>query len=157
YIGAAMAERFLYVPAMAFAVAVVALGDRLPGEQGTKALLVTLLVLYAGRTMARNPPWEDKLRLSFPDAPPQPNNFRLHDMLAQALFAQDPRGNMDRTIAAQEASWRAIEALPPAHSYTLPATLLGQYYADKGDLVDPAEKRGWYEKSLTLLRKAEDI
>ncbi len=124
-----------------------------------KVALAVLLILYAGRTIARNPVWNDasNAALSSADVPHSPNSFRLHDMLAQALFAQDARANMDRVIAEQEASWKSIAPLPPEKSSTFPPTLLGQYYADKADFVAAPEKKAWYEKSLALLLKAQEI
>jgi tetratricopeptide (TPR) repeat protein len=156
-IGAAMAERFLYLPAVGFAMAVTALLYRLKTERYGKIALIALLVLYTARTLARNPDWNDDLSLASADVPHAPNSFRLHDMLAKALFDQDARGNIDRVIAEQEASWTTIAHLPPAHSSSIPPTLLGQYYVDKADFVDPPERRVWYEKSLRTLLKAREI
>jgi protein O-mannosyl-transferase len=156
-IGAAMAERFLYLPAVAFAVAATAILYRLKTERYAKAALIALLILYTARTIARNPAWNDNLSLSTADVPHAPNSFRLHDMLAQALFAQDARANIDRVIAEQQASWKIVAALPPAQSSAFPPTLLGQYYADKADFADAAEKKAWYEKSLAMLLKAQEI
>ena len=157
YIGAAMAERFLYLPSLAFAVAVTALLYRLKNERFAQIALAALLIAYTVRTIARNPVWNDNLSLASADAPESPNSFRLHDMLAQALYAQDPRGNMDRVIAEQETSWNSIADLPPARSSNLPPTLLGQYYADKAELAAPPERQDWYEKSLAMLLKAREI
>ena len=156
-IGAAMAERFLYLPAMGFAVALAALLYRLKAGRYARIGLIALLVLYTARTLARNPDWNDDFALASADVPHSPNSFRLHDMLAKALFDRDARGNIDRVIAEQEASWNVIAHLPPAHASTIPPTLLGQYYADKADFVDQAERRVWYEKSLQMLLKARDI
>jgi tetratricopeptide (TPR) repeat protein len=156
-IGAAMGERFLYLPAMAFVVAITALLYRLKTERYARAALIALMVLYMVRTVSRNPDWNDNASLSSADVPHTPNSFRLRDMMAQTLFAQDALGNIDRAIAEQEASWHLIAAFPPARSSTIPPTLLGQYYADKAELVPPAEQRGWYEKSLAMLLQAREI
>jgi protein O-mannosyl-transferase len=157
FIGAAMAERFLYLPAVAFAVAVTALLFRWQSEPYAKIALVAILVLYTVRTIARNPAWNDNLSLASSDLPASHRSFRLHYMLGKALFEQDARGNIDRAIAEEEASWKLIAPLPPSRSASSPPALLGVYYADKADFVDSAEKKLWYEKSLDILLKARKI
>jgi protein O-mannosyl-transferase len=156
-IGTTMAERFLYLPAVAFAVAVVALVYRLRNERYAKVALIALLVLYTARTIARNPAWNDDLSLAAADLPNEPRSFRLHDMLAKGLFEKDARANIDRIIEEQEASWKLIAPLPPAQSSSFPPTFLGFYYSTKANFVSPAEQKAWYEKSLNMLLKARTI
>jgi tetratricopeptide (TPR) repeat protein len=146
-IGAVIAERFLYLPSAAFAVAGAALLYRLKNERFTKAALIALLVLYAGRTLARNPAWKDDLALASADVETTPRSFRLHDMLAGALFQQDAHGNIDRAIREQEKSWEILKPLPPERSSEFPPTFLGIYYAFKGE----------YGKSLAVLLQAREI
>lgn len=155
-IGATMAERFLYLPSVAFAVAIAALLYRVKSRHVTTALVV-LLVLYTVRTIARNPAWNDDLSLASADIPTAPRSFRLHDMLAKALFEKDARGNIDRIIQEQEASWAILAPLPLARSSSFPPTFLGIYYATKADLVSPAEQKTWYTKSLEMLLRAREI
>ena len=97
-IGAAMGERFLYLPSVAFSVLVAAMLYRLQTERYARAALIALLAVYTVRTIARNPAWNNNASLSAADVPTSPRSFRLRDMLAQALFAQDARGNIDRAI-----------------------------------------------------------
>ena len=146
-IGAMMAERFLYLPAVAFAVATAALLYRLKNASYTKAALVALLVLYGGRTLLRNPDWNDDLALASADVETTPRSFRLHDLLAGALYRQDPQRNLDRAIAEEEKSWAILKPLPPARSSEFPPTLLGFYYSAKGD----------YSRSLAVLLAAREI
>jgi tetratricopeptide (TPR) repeat protein len=146
-IGATMAERFLYLPAVGFAVAASAVLYRLKNERYTKAALIVLLVLYAGRTLARNPDWKDDLSLASADVETAPRSFRLHDMLAKALFEQDAQRNIDRAIQEEEKSWDIVKVLPPARSSEFPPLFLGIYYSIKGD----------YAKSLAVLLKAREI
>jgi tetratricopeptide (TPR) repeat protein len=171
-IGATMAERFLYLPSVAFAMAIAALLCRAKSRHVTTALAV-LLVLYTVRTIARNPAWNDDLTLASSDLPTAPRSFRLHDMLAKELFDRDSRGNIDRVIQEEEASWAILEPLPPERSSSFPPTFLGVYYAAKADSIgatgsplsgDPtplldtsAPKRIWYTKSLAVLLKAREI
>ena len=155
-IGALMAERFLYLPAVAFAIALVALLGRLKGGSYTVTVVTVLAVLYAGRTFARNAAWNNDLTLATADVQTTPESFRLHDMLAKALFEQDARRNIDRSIQEEEKSWAILAPLPPARSSEFPPTFLGVYYAAKADL-DPANSRAWYAKSLAVLEKAREI
>jgi len=156
-IGATVAERFLYLPSVAIAVALAALAYRWLSERQATVILAVLAVLFAGRTLARNPAWKDDLALATADVETTPRSFRLHDMLAKALFEQDARNNIERVIQEQEKSWELLATLPPARSSEFPPTFLGIYYATKAELVGPAESRAWYEKSTAILEKAREI
>ena len=155
-IGALMAERFLYLPSVAFAIALVALLGRLKNGRYTATVVTILAVLYVGRTFARNAAWNNDLTLASADVQTTPESFRLHDMLAKALFEQDARRNIDRSIAEEEKSWAILAPLAPSRSSEFPPTFLGIYYAAKADL-DPANSRAWYEKSLAVLEKAREV
>jgi tetratricopeptide (TPR) repeat protein len=155
-IGALMAERFLYLPSVAFAIALVALAGQVKGGRHTLTVVAILAVLYAGRTFARNAAWNNDLTLASADVQTTPESFRLHDMLAKALFEQDARRNIDRSIQEEEKSWAILVPLPPARSSEFPPAFLGIYYGAKADL-DPANSRAWYEKSLAVLEKAREI
>jgi tetratricopeptide (TPR) repeat protein len=156
-IGALMAERFLYLPSVAFAVAAAALFCRLRNERIAKGALIALMVLYAGRTLARNPDWTDDLALASADVRTTPRSFRLHDMLAGALFAQDARANIDRAIGEQEKSWEILRPLRDERSSEFPPTFLGIYYGAKADMVGPGQRPLWYGKSLAVLLQARAI
>lgn len=156
-IGAAFAERFLYLPAVAFAVMAAALIYRLKNERVAKGLLIALLAVYAVRTVARNPAWDSDLTLASADLPNSPRSFRLHYMLARAFFEQDALGNIDRAIAEQEAVCLILAPLPPFRSISFPPTDLGRYYAVKATLVAPGQQIEWLEKSRATLLKAREI
>jgi tetratricopeptide (TPR) repeat protein len=156
-IGTAMAERFLYLPSIAFAVVVTALLYRLKNEPYAKVALVALLALYAVRTFARNPAWNDNTSLALADIPNSPRSFRLHDMLAKELYDRDTRANIDRAIQEEEIAWNLLEPLPPRESTSFAPTMLGVYYAAKADLVSPPDQKAWYQKSLAILLKAREI
>jgi tetratricopeptide (TPR) repeat protein len=156
-IGSVIAERFLYLPSMAFAVMAAALFYRLKDGRYAKAALIGIVALYAIRTIARNPAWYDNLSLASADVSTSPRSFRLHDMLAKSLFEKDPNGNIERIIQEQEKAWAILAPLPPSRSTSFTPTFLGVYYATKADLVSPADQQFWYEKSLTMLLKAREI
>jgi len=140
-IGAAMAERFLYLPSVAFAVIVTALLYRLKNEQYAKVALIALLALYGLRTIARNPAWNDNTSLALADLPNSPRSFRLHDMLAKELYDSDMRANIDRAIQEEQAAWNLLAPLPARESTSFTPTMLGVYYSTKADLVSAAAKK----------------
>jgi tetratricopeptide (TPR) repeat protein len=156
-IGSTMAERFLYLPSVAFAIAIAALAWRyLPRRAATCALGAAVL-LCAGRTWARNADWQDNLTLGIADTKTAPASVRLHDMLAKAYFEQDAVRNIDRAIREQETAWAILSPLPPQRSAELPPANLGAYYFAKAQMAPPDERRGWYEKSVAVLLRAREI
>ena len=158
-IGALMAERFLYLPSVAFAMALAAAADRLPPGRTAVAAVALLALLYTGRTLARNLDWKDDLALGTADTVTAPRSFRLHDLLARALFDQDPQRNIDAAIAEEEKSWAILAPLPPAISSEMPPMLLGSYYGMKAASLGQGspESRAWYEKSAAMLSRAREI
>ena len=160
-IGSIMAERFLYLPSVGLAIAVTALAFRLREERTARAILVAVLVVFAGRTFVRNFDWNDNLTLFAKDVTVSLDSFHTHDMLARALFVHDARANIDRAILEGEAACRIVRDLPLKY---LPADTLrhqGLYYATKGDMVKdaaPDQALMWWQKALpVLLRHARGL
>jgi len=156
-IASAMAERFLYLPSVAFAMAVAGLAWRYLSPRVAWATLGALALLYTGRTWARNADWRDNLTLGLADVETAPRSARLHDMLAKAWFDRDPRANLDRAIAEQETAWELVRPLDPGQSSELIPARLGIYYAERAGLAPEAERRAWREKSLAVLLEARKI
>ncbi len=158
-IGALMAERFLYLPSAAFAMALAAAADRIQPRRLATGAVILLGVLYSGRTLARNLDWKDDLSLGTADTVTAPRSFRLHDLRARALFDRDPQRNLDPAIAEQEKAWAILSPLPPAISSEVPPLSLGVYYAMKAASLGPAnpQSRAWYEKSAAVLLRAREI
>ena len=71
-----MALRFLYLPSIGFAVAVAALVWRLKNEKAARAVLAALVVLFAARTLARNPAWASDGALAAADVDNGTRSFR---------------------------------------------------------------------------------
>ena len=159
-IGSIMAERFLYLPSVAFAVLLAALAFRAVPRKAATLLLGAAVALCACRTFARNFAWHDNLALASTDVETVPASFKLHDMLAKSLYDQDPQGNLDRAIAEEERAWAILQPLPPRLSTELTPSYLGVYYRLKGDASGgprSAQGRPWYEKSVSVLRRAREI
>jgi tetratricopeptide (TPR) repeat protein len=158
-IGALMAERFLYLPSVAFATALAAAADRLAPGRAAVAAVILLSLLYTGHTLARNLDWKDDLALGTADTATTPRGFRLHDLLARALFDRDPQRNLDAAIAEQEKSWAILAPLPPAISSEIPPMALGVYYGMKAASLGQGnpQSRAWYGKSVAILLRAREI
>ncbi len=156
-IGSIMAERFLYLPAIGFAVAAAALLYRHVPRHAIPYVAGAVLVLCAGRTFARNPAWNDSPTLAATDVQNAPGSFRLHDMHGQYLYLQDPKANLDAAIQELEAAWSILRVLPPERIFEANPATLGMYYGVKGDAAggpQTKEGRAWYEKSLETLLEA---
>jgi len=156
--GATMAERFLYLPSIGFAVAAVGLIERLKiARSRTVAVLAGgLIVVLAGRTMARNTDWKDNLTLAQTDAYSAPRSARMQELLASSLFERDPVRNLDGAIRAGETAWEILMPLPPEKMFQQTPARLGSYYRLKGDAVGAPQSRVWYEKSLAVLERARE-
>ncbi|HTM47195.1 MAG TPA: hypothetical protein VL285_00840 [Bryobacteraceae bacterium] len=158
-IGTIMGERFLYLPAAAFTIALAALAYRLERPQAVTIALAALAMIYAVRANARTREWNSNLTLAEADVQTAPQSVRLHDTLAKSLFEQGEH-NLDRAIEEQEKAWAIASALPPELSSDLPPAHLGIYYGAKATaLGSPANERSrpWYEKSLAVLLRAREI
>lgn len=158
-IGSVMAERFLYLPAVAFAIGLAALAWRLLPQRTATVALAVLAVLYAGRTFARNSDWDSDESLAVADVSMSPSSARLHHILAKALFDRDERRNIDRAIAEQELAWSILRPVPPEQSSeTIPAHL-GIYYFSKAGLAAnaPEQQRQWRVKAVDAFSRAREI
>jgi tetratricopeptide (TPR) repeat protein len=144
--GAIRAERFLYLPSVAFAIAVTALVYRWKPGRPAAAILSAAILLCAARTLARNPVWESDLTLAQSGVESAPDSYRPHDMLANALFQQDPKRNLDRAIAESERAWAILSPLPPERIFQLAPARLGMLYRQKGEL----------DKALAVLLRARE-
>jgi hypothetical protein len=157
-IGSIFAERFLYLPSVGFAIALVALVWRL-GPGTARIVLAIVLLLFAGRSFARNFAWQDNLTLASADVNTSPGSFRTHDLLGRALFIHDARANLDRAITEGEAASRIVRDLPPQYVPVDTLRHLGLYYANQAEQAGGASSptgRDWYRKALEILLRARE-
>jgi tetratricopeptide (TPR) repeat protein len=151
-IGSIMAERFLYLPSVGFAIAAAALAYRVPRPRMMRAILACVVLILGVCTFARNRAWDSNLTLSSADVHSAPESFRVHQMLADSLFQADPRGNLDAAIREEEIAWSILAGLRPDQILQQVPANLGLYYRLKGDGAGLA----WYEKSLAVLLRARE-
>ncbi len=112
-IGAEMGERFLFMAsagwcmAGAFAIDKWILKDETPSADILKspkflAILIPLLLIFGGITVARNSEWKDSVTLYRADLLKSPNDSRLNyylgTALAEDLYAQEPDSNKKKAI-----------------------------------------------------------
>jgi tetratricopeptide (TPR) repeat protein len=170
-IGTIMAERFLYLPAIA-AAAVVVCGCYAMARRAGKAKLAPValsLILAActARTWARNADWQDDMSLMKATLATSPGSFKSHK-LAAGLYDSDP-GNfrIDEALAEAEKSLAILHPVEDWHNNPDSYRRAGGYYQTEGDqlagrgadggAIPSAESRKAYQRSLALLLRARSI
>ena len=155
-IGTIMAERFLYLPALALAGCVAiglgAASRRLPAR-AAPALAGAICAAFAVRTYVRNLDWATEQTLMTSAAESAPAAFRPHVVLATLLS--------DGAAVAQADRARAIlDPLPDERNFARAYTSVGICYRTEGDREapeNPREAESWYRKSLDALLRARSI
>lgn len=186
-IGSIMAERFMYLPLIGFAGAVV-LGldavlrrgkiplDFTAGEQpwprpwwrfAGHGVLSVVVTLGAIRAYHRNFVWQTDRTLWEAAIQKSPRSFRCYQSLAFALFEESPRIYIDRMIRLDEEGLKLLDSLPNDMNSSRLYLHLGMYYTIKGDLVAKPDSRGviaqndeamrWYEKAAFILERGSSI
>jgi tetratricopeptide (TPR) repeat protein len=157
-IGATMAERFLYLPSVAFAIALSAACYRFVQPRYVPWVLGAVLLLFSARTLARNPDWNSDLALMSHDSATAPHSFRTRETHGEYLYDAQPE-KLDAAIAEVEAAWNILSPLPPEQSAAQVPPILALLYGVKGDQAGAATPAGraWYEKALALLQRADTI
>ena len=152
-IGAAYAERFLYVPSLGFAIVVatllfqvlkVDLKQKTPLNLNGwwKAwslplmILAGMALLYGARTIARNPAWKNSYTLYTTDLPNSPNSAKLNyhqalETVKLALNEPNPQEKNRLFDIAKNGFEQAIEIFP---SYSDAHGELGLTWFRKGDV-----------------------
>ncbi|MDR3702847.1 MAG: DUF1736 domain-containing protein [Candidatus Sulfopaludibacter sp.] len=164
--GTIMAERFLYIPAIAFAALLVLLArtacERFaPGNPraplAAAAVLGVIGAAFAARTFVRNFDWFDEVQLYAANLVSCPNSFRSHNGLGLAL-ATSAHPELDRAAVEMQRSMEILGTLPDDKSESPPYTNAGFTYRMKGDAVAPApESRLWYRKSVDVLVRGAQV
>lgn len=123
-IGTTMAERFLYIPSLGLAIALVFTLDGLSrqalGGQGRRAaaiLLIFLSVAYSAKTIVRNLAWKDNLTLFTTDLATSSRSAKEQGDMASVLAEKaagekDPSVRRDLMDRAVQHYRKAIEIYP---------------------------------------------
>ena len=174
-IGAIMAERFLYLPSVGFAVAVVwvlaALWQRVPAGQPAYrymagAGLGVLLIGFAARAYDRNGDWLDQQRFWLSGAEATPGSYKAN-MAAAANTLIATQEDVVRGIRYADRALAILEALPDSQNSSRAYHDAGIFYRNLGDRLaskDAAVRASarpealyWYRKSLNALLRSERI
>ena len=156
-IGTIMAERFLYLPAVAFAGCLVTafafLRQRLP-EAALRAAFAVIVLVFAARTFARNADWLNEQTLFTSAESAVPASFRPHD----DLISIDIRaGKLDDAVREADSTIQILSALPDDQNLATPYITAGTAYSDRADSLPAAEGAPWRKRALDALRHAERI
>ena len=151
-IGAIMAERFLYLPAIAFAVGVAALAARV--SRFSAAVLAVTLVLFAGRSIARNSDWRSDLTLGASAVQASPESYKAHKMLANALF--ETHAPIDRVLAEAEKSLAILKPLPPLRNNADTWRRAAEWYLSKGDPASVHRALDILQRCLVIVTAQEE-
>lgn len=163
-IGTIMAERFLYLPAIALSACVVlgiyAVARRLGRARLAPVALCLVAAAFTARTWARNADWQDDLSLMSAAVRVSPDSYKSHQLLAAALYDSDPsHANIDRVIAEAEKSVAILDPVADWHNNPDPYRWAGGYYLTRGDLLAAGapESMRAYRRSLELLLRSRRI
>lgn len=163
-IGTIMAERFLYLPAIALAACVVlglyAIARRTAKAKWAPVALGLIIAACAMRTWVRNSDWQDDLSLASATVENSPNSYKSHKLLAEALYDSDPsHANIDRVLAEMEKSLAILEPVADWHNNPDAYRRAGGYYLTKGDLLAKRGSDGSraYQRALDLLLRCRSI
>jgi tetratricopeptide (TPR) repeat protein len=171
-VGTIMAERFLYLPAVGFAacavMAIWAIGERLKLRTAAPVVMCLIVIVFAGRTWARNSDWHDNMTLMKAGVEAAPNSYASHQFLATEMYLSDAaHSNIYEVIEEGDKSLAILNPLPDSLNIADPYASAGTYYERKGDLrmqsnpnglrtVDPGSLPT-YQKALEILKRGERI
>jgi tetratricopeptide (TPR) repeat protein len=164
-IGTIMAERFLYLPSVAFAGLLAWTGwsayrwlhPRWPAARvAAPAALVLLCLAFAGRTFARNFDWFDERSLWTSALGTSPASYKTHDHLA-SVWASPPSNNLDAADRHADQSLAILQALPYEQRVSQAYSTAGACYRLTGDTKGPSGGAEWYRKSLDTLLVGEKV
>jgi protein O-mannosyl-transferase len=156
-IGTIMAERFLYVPAIAFAGCIAAALWALRGRieiRWIRAAFAVVALLFAARTFARNFDWGSERALFQSATIAEPASFRPHSAMASINLRA---GALDDAVREADRSLGILDTLPDSRNLPNPYVTAGRVYSDKADSLPAAEGEAWRKKALDTLHRGEHI
>jgi tetratricopeptide (TPR) repeat protein len=172
-IGSIMAERFLYLPSVGFAVLAVYLAQRLarrvaerglPYRSAVPVALGVLLLGLAARTYARNDDWGDQGRFWRSAVEAAPGSYKTNLAAANNAVILTPQ-DWDRALAQVGRALAILDPLPDLRNTGDAYRQAGVFYRNLGIRLaasnpggrDAAGSEYWYRKSLDALLRSEKI
>jgi len=164
-IGTIMAERFLYLPAMAFCACLILSWEATPPSIRAAAPIAAgvLVAAYALRTWLRNPDWGSDLRMAEALVKTSPDSYKVRKMLAFQSFRADPsHSNIDQVIANADAGLAILDRVPNSDNNAEAFRFAGEYHFVKADILrrSPAEaaaSQQAYRRAAELFGRAISI
>ena len=151
-IGTIMAERFLYLPSIAFAAGVVWVMFAV-ARRAAPVVLGILICACGVRTFTRNIDWHDDLTLSAATVRDVPQSFKAHKMRANALVESDAsHGNIDEVIREAEKSIAILDGLPVEKNNADMYRRAGGYYVLKGGADSYRRALELFERCASMAR-----
>src|SRR5665647_486204 len=172
-IGSIMAERFLYLPSVGFAVLVVygvnLLSQRLAerGREYRNAVPVAMgvmLLAFAARTYGRNADWVDQGRFWRSAVEAAPDSYKTNLSAANnTVFISQQ--DWDRSIGQVGRALAILDNLPDLQNTGIAYQQAGVFYRNLGIRLASSNPAGraeagseyWYGKSLNALLRSEKI
>jgi hypothetical protein len=151
-IGTIMAERFLYLPAIAFAAGAAALLTRVP--RFAPAIAAVIVVALSARTVARNPDWQSDLALGKAGVETAPESYKSHKLLANALF--EANAPIDQVLAEAEKMLAILRPLPPLERNADSWRRAASWYLAKGDPASTKRAMELLQECLTIATAQEE-
>ena len=131
-----MAERLIYLPLAGWLACLALVIDSVAHrfrQTRLAPIIVGLIVAgFAVRTWVRNIDWKDDLTMATASVQTSPGSFKVHRLLAAALFQSNP-GDLDRVIAEANKSLAILQSLPDDLDVPIPWTQAASYDLAKGD------------------------
>jgi tetratricopeptide (TPR) repeat protein len=180
-----MAERFLYLPLVAFSALLVLGVDILASRFGISlefdldsirrswprlvphAVFLLILLLCGVRSYQRNFDWQSEVTISQSAIESSPNSFRGYFLLAFAYYDSNPIEKIDRIIELAEKGIAILDPLPNEENYSRMYLHLGMYYGMKGESSEIRNADGsltvndtaleWFKKSARVLERGTEI
>ena len=161
-IGTDMAERFVYLPSIAIAAALVVAARAVCSVFGSRRSLAwsvamgAICLAFAARTYARNLDWRDAHSLWTSAARNNPESYKAHWNLASSLIDDGAR-DLDHAVAETDRAMTILNGLPDERCTANPFAAAGSCYRLKGDSVPAGAAAEWHRKALAVLLRGERV
>jgi hypothetical protein len=157
-IGTIMAERFLYLPSIAFAAALVTAAYAYLPPRIVPVVLGLIVAAYTARTFVRNRDWQSDLTLATATIEVSPASYKSHLMLANSLFDADPgRASIDRVLAEGEKSLAILAPISPERNNAGAIRRVAMWYLAKADLAGQPEGAPACRRAVELLQRCRTM
>ncbi|HEY1493689.1 MAG TPA: tetratricopeptide repeat protein [Candidatus Solibacter sp.] len=157
-IGTIMAERFLYLPSIAFAAALVAAAYAWLPPRIVPVVLGLIVAAYTARTFVRNRDWQSDLTLATATVEVSPASYKGHLMLANSLFGVDPgTASIDQVLAEGEKSLAILAPISPERNNAGVLRRVAMWYLAKADLAGQPAGAPACRRAVELLQRCRTM